>query len=201
MPVQKCAAALPRRIEFGGERMIDDAEHQLAGDDETDGDAPEGYAGQEIVRAVDRIDDPEGICVEVAGPALLAQGNRRAGKSFPKSLDDQVLAGAIGLADEVLRALAMDGEKLAPGEVIGGDAARFAHDRFRHAQPVIEIGRFHATHELSPAFPARSTSCAMNGTSSPEIVSISPSAIHSTRFGSGSRPPRQYSTRCSGRGM
>ena len=31
MPVQKCPSALPRRKEFGGERMIDNAKYQLAG--------------------------------------------------------------------------------------------------------------------------------------------------------------------------
>ena len=92
------------------------------------------------MRAVDWIDDPDGSCVEVAGPSLLPK-EAVVRKQTCQACDDEVLAFAVRLAHQVLCALAMDAEEFAPGKVIGGEPARFAHDSFRGAQAVIEIGR------------------------------------------------------------
>jgi len=66
----------------------------------------------------------------------------------------------------------------------------------------VEVGRLERIqtrcHQL--ARPARSTSFAMNNTSSPEMASIMPSPIQSTIFGRRSRPSRQYSASFPGPG-
>jgi hypothetical protein len=71
--VEKCPAASPRGIEFGGKRMVDDPKRQLAADNQADRNAPDRNPGQKIVGAVYRIDYPERPGIEVAGSALFPQ--------------------------------------------------------------------------------------------------------------------------------
>ena len=61
------------------------------------------------------------------------------GKAGEQPADDQVLAGAVGFAHQILRALAVDVEQLSPGEMVGGDPAGFAHHRLGGAQPMVEL--------------------------------------------------------------
>ena len=132
---------------------------------ETDRDAPERDAGQEVVRSVDRVDHPDRGGRRVARPAFLAEkavGREPAGQA----LDNEVLAGAVRFADQILRALAVDAQRLAAGEVPGGEATGFADHVLRGTQPVVELGG----RQRSPPRPLRSTMRARNGTSSPEIV-------------------------------
>src|SRR6266481_4197411 len=115
---------------------------------------------------------------------------------------DEVFARTIRLAYAVLRALAVDTKELAPGEIVGNQPARLADNGLGRPQAVVEVGRLERIqtrcHQL--ARPARSTSFAINGTSSPEMASIMPSPIQSTIFGRRSRPPRQYSASFRGPG-
>src|SRR5207249_2467509 len=109
--VKQGAAAAAGRIEFCGERTVDDPEHELPGGYEPEGDAPEGDAGQEIVGAVDRIDHPDGACVRIARAALLTEETVH--REEPReAANDEILALAVGIADEVLRPLAVDVKEL-----------------------------------------------------------------------------------------
>ena len=92
------------------------------------------------MRAVDRIDHPDGGGVGVARAALLAE--KPVLREEPRqAADDQVLAFAVGIAHQILRALAVDVEKLAPGEMVGGEPAGLAHHRLGDAQPMVEVDR------------------------------------------------------------
>ena len=133
--------------------MIDDAERQLAGDHQSNGDAPEGNAGQKIVGAVDRIDDPDGRGIRVARAALLAE-KAVLGERLGQARDDQVFADPVGVAHQILRTFPVDVKQLAPGKMVGRDTSGLAHDGFGHAQTVVELGRFHG-HAAQPALPAR----------------------------------------------
>src|SRR5690606_4121449 len=65
-------AALLDGPSLADDRVVDDADHDLAGDAEGDGDAEMGDAVEEIHRAVDGIDDPLAVAVGVAAEAFLA---------------------------------------------------------------------------------------------------------------------------------
>jgi hypothetical protein len=90
------------------------------------------------VRAVDGVYHPGRRPAGIAHAALLAE-KRVPGKRARQRSDDQVLAGAIRLADEILHALLVDDEASPPAEIIAPEVSGVAGDRLRHAQAEIEV--------------------------------------------------------------
>ena len=91
------------------------------------------------MRAVDRIDHPDGGCVGVARAALLARKPSLGEKPRQAANDQPRMRGRP--RDKILRALAVDAEKLTPGEMICGKPARLAHHRLGDAQAMVEFHR------------------------------------------------------------
>lgn len=63
-----------------------------------------------------------------------------------------VFAGLVGLADEILDTLAVDGERGAPGKEPGGDVSGLANDGLTDPEAEIEIERLHGCSPLSSQF-------------------------------------------------
>src|SRR6516225_8507540 len=112
--------------------------------------------------------------------------------------------GEIALFDQPHR-------KAAPGSIAGDPdaidaAADHQHVKNLGAHEIRLFGKHGKRQRESrgcyrpPAAPARSTSLAKKGTSSPEIVSMRPSAIHSSRQGMMPRSSCRYAGSRSGRG-
>ena len=79
---------------------------------EADGHAPRAQTAQEGLRAIDGVDDPDVPRVgDVVEPGLLTEEGVP-GKALGDATADELLDLDIGLADDVLRALRLDGERL-----------------------------------------------------------------------------------------
>jgi hypothetical protein len=85
------------------------------------------------------VDHPDCGRLRIARTALFAEETVLR-KQPGQPGDDEVFAAAIGIAHQVLHSLAVDAQKLATGEMVGGDPARFANDGLGRPQAVVEIG-------------------------------------------------------------
>ena len=94
---------------------------------------------QEVGRAVERVDDPDvlGVEVLVAARAFLGE-DRVVGVGGVDRLDDRALGLAVDLADEVLRSLHRDGEEI--------EVARAAIDDVAGAPGGLHRRREHRMH-------------------------------------------------------
>ena len=95
---------------------MDQPDHRLSRDRVCDRDAPQRKAPQEIVSAVDRIDDPAPL--PYLPSTLLAEKAVRR-KSLGETGANQGLDFAIGDADEILWSLGLARQVFAVGEMSG----------------------------------------------------------------------------------
>ena len=111
--------------------IVDDADLGAAVFDVGDRHAVVAHAAQEVVRAVDRVDDPDLLrLADIRRRRLLAE-ERVAGKCRVEFARDKRLDRAVGARDEVLRALVLDRQRLALPEEVAGELARLARDLLR----------------------------------------------------------------------
>src|SRR5215472_5311072 len=110
------ATSAHRRIQPTDARQMDQPDHRLPGDRVCDRDAPQWKASQEIVSAVNRIDDPAPLACPSS--ALLAEKAVRR-KSLGETGANQGLDFAIGDADEILWSLGLARQVFAVGEMSG----------------------------------------------------------------------------------
>ena len=115
--------------------IVDDADLALVVLDVGNRHAVIAHPAQEIMGAVDRVDDPDVIELALEHRRGLLAEERIAGKRRGEATPDQLLDRAIGAADEILRALVLDDQGLplreeivgklagAPGDIQRGDIA------------------------------------------------------------------------------
>ena len=110
------ATSAHRRIEPADARQMDQPDHRLPRDHVRDRDTPQRKAPQEIVSAVNRINDPAPLpCLS---SALLAEKAVRR-KSLGETGANQGLDLAIGNADEILWSFGLARQVFAVGEMSG----------------------------------------------------------------------------------
>ena len=115
----------------------DHAEHHLVVDDEGDERGPDRHAADEVLGAVDRVDDPASLAVP--GRALLLAGDRVAGAHPRQRAPDALLDRLVGVGDrgEVGLAHHVQVERLEPG---GGVRVGVVGEHVRKAQIVGVVG-------------------------------------------------------------
>src|ERR1022692_102645 len=86
-------------------------------------------ATQEVVRAIDRIDDPDALLIARDRRSGFLAEKRITRKRASDFLADQHLDRAVGLAYVVLRTLGLDGQRIAAREVVVRKLARLMGDR------------------------------------------------------------------------
>jgi len=69
-------------VEFGSQRVINNAQRQFAGGDQAHRHAPEGDPSQKIVRVVDRVDHPYRSGIRVACASFLT--NKTVARKQPR---------------------------------------------------------------------------------------------------------------------
>ena len=125
------AVASPRVEHLVVLGIVDDADLGLPDFDVRDRHAVVAQAAQEVVRAVDRIDDPDvlGCAGKRCRRFLAEEGIVR--KRRRELAGDEVLDRAIGATDEVLRALVLDDQRVALGEQVARELAGLERDLLR----------------------------------------------------------------------
>ena len=103
--------------------IVDGAQRAHAVLDIGDRNVPERDAAQEIVRAVDRVDDPQALRIAGERRGRLLAEEMIAGKRARDFPANEILDLAVGDADEVLRALLLDRQRIAPMPEITGERA------------------------------------------------------------------------------
>src|SRR6266542_3634669 len=156
------AAAPPRRVEVAGHRVVDDAGDDLPRVLERDQRGPDGDAANEVLRAVDGVDDPPSLGTALRAELLAEDAD--VGEGPAEHRDDRLLRlavglghrGEVGLHRDVERAVVIAERNLARG-------ARRVHGR-----GPVEGGRGYPSH--SP----RSSSTALNTSSASTTTGIPP---------------------------
>ena len=125
--------------ELVAERVEHDAQARLAVDDEGDADGEEGQAVGVVDGPVQRVDDPQPLCLRAGDARFLGQEGIP-GEGSPDRPEDGLLAQVVDLRDDVLLRLVDDA--LEPLVAIDVDGASGAGGRRGHLEFVgkVEFG-------------------------------------------------------------
>ncbi len=119
LAVEEGAGTAAGRVEIAGDRIVDDADGDLAVLLEGDQRRPEGNVTDEVLRAVDRVDDPPSLARARAAEFLAEHPVLR--ERAAEDLDDHALGLAIGLGHR--RVVGLDRDLEAAPVILQRDAS------------------------------------------------------------------------------
>src|SRR5439155_9609124 len=139
LAVEPRAAATPRAQQVAGDRVVDDADGDLARVLEPDQRGPDGHVADEVLGAVDRVDDPASPLI--AHRAELLAEEPVLGKRAAEHLADDLLGALVGLRHR--RRVRLQRHVEARAVVLHRALARRTRGLGRGGQRAIQLGWRH----------------------------------------------------------